>query len=69
LTDGQARMQRRVLNEEAPFECLSCGKPFTTLSMIRKMEEKLSGHRMFVGEGLDRLKLCEDCRVKSMFEG
>ena len=69
LTDGQARMQRRVLNEEAPFECLSCGKPFTTLSMIRKMEEKLSGHRMFVGEGLDRLKQCEDCRVKSMFEG
>jgi ferredoxin len=67
LTDSNARMERRVLNEEAPFECLDCKKPFTTLSMIRKMEEKLAGHRMFVGEGLRRLRLCEDCRIKTMF--
>jgi ferredoxin len=67
LTDSNVRMERRVLNEEAPFECLDCKKPFTTLSMIRKMEEKLAGHRMFAGEGLRRLKLCEDCRIKGMF--
>jgi hypothetical protein len=35
--------------------------------MIRKMEKKLAGHRMFAGDGLRRLKLCEDCRIKGMF--
>lgn len=68
LTDSNARMGRRVLNEEEPFKCLDCGKPFTTQSMISRMEEKLSGHRMFQGEGLRKLKLCEDCRVKEMFK-
>jgi hypothetical protein len=24
---------------------------------------------MFQGEALERLKMCEDCRVKAMFEG
>ena len=67
LTDSNARMERRVLNEEAPFECLDCSKPFTTLSMIRKMEKELAGHRMFAGDGLRRLKLCEDCRIKDIF--
>jgi len=68
LTDSNIRMERRVLNEEEPFKCLSCGKPFTTQSMIQKMEEKLAGHRMFEGDKMRRLKLCEDCRVKEMFE-
>jgi hypothetical protein len=36
--------------------------------MIDKMAEKLASHRMFQGDALDRLKMCEDCRVKSMFE-
>ena len=60
--------RRRILNEEEPFKCLGCGKPFTTQSMIEKMEEKLAGHRMFEGDGMRRLKLCEDCRVKDMFK-
>jgi ferredoxin len=68
LTDSNFRMERRVLNEEEPFKCLGCGKPFTTQSMIQKMEEKLAGHRMFEGDKMRRLKLCEDCRVKEMFE-
>jgi len=68
LTDSNIRMERRVLNEEEPFKCLGCGKPFTTQSMIQKMEEKLAGHRMFEGDKMRRLKLCEDCRVKEMFE-
>jgi len=68
LTDSNIRMARRVLNEEEPFKCLGCGKPFTTQSMIQKMEEKLAGHRMFEGDKMRRLKLCEDCRVKEMFE-
>ena len=68
LTDSNIRMERRVLNEEEPFKCLGCGKPFTTQSMIQKMEEKLAGHRMFEGGKMRLLKLCEDCRVKDMFK-
>jgi len=68
VTQSNRRMERRVLNEEEPFKCLGCNKPFTTQSMIQKMEEKLAGHRMFEGDGMRRLKLCEDCRVKEMFE-
>ena len=68
LTDSNIRMERRILNEEEPFKCLGCGKPFTTQSMIEKMEEKLAGHRMCEGDGMRRLKLCEDCRVKDMFK-
>ncbi len=68
VTESNRRMERRVLNEEEPFKCLGCNKPFTTQSMIQKMEEKLAGHRMFEGDGMRRLKLCEDCRVKEMFE-
>ncbi|HAF73945.1 MAG TPA: 4Fe-4S ferredoxin [Gammaproteobacteria bacterium] len=67
IAESNLRMERRVLNEEEPFKCLGCGKPFTTQSMIQKMEEKLAGHRMFEGDGMRRLKLCEDCRVKDMF--
>ena len=68
LADSNARMARRVLNEEEPFKCVECGKPFTTQSMVSRMEEKLSGHRMFSGDGIRRLRLCEDCRVKDMFK-
>ncbi|SVB11713.1 uncharacterized protein METZ01_LOCUS164567 [marine metagenome] len=67
LLDNARRMQHQTLNEEAPFCCIDCGKPFTTQSMITKMEEKLSGHRMFQGDALKTLQRCEDCRVKAMF--
>ena len=68
LLDDDARMRQRVLHEEVPFECVECGKAFTTVSMVEKMEQKLATHRMFQGEGLRRLRLCEDCRVKVMFD-
>ncbi len=67
LTDAEVRRRSRVLNEEEPFCCISCGKPFATRSMMEKMEEKLRGHRMFQGEALNRLRMCEDCRVKDLF--
>ncbi len=67
LLDSEHRMHHQTLNEEAPFCCIDCGKPFTTQSMISKMEEKLSGHRMFQGDALKTLHRCEDCRVKTMF--
>ena len=68
LVDSDSRLMKRTLNEEEPFGCIVCGKPFATKSMIDKMAETLASHRMFQGEALDRLKMCEDCRVKSMFD-
>ncbi len=59
----------RALKEEAPFRCIVCHKAFTTQSMITRMTEKLKGHWMFERpEALNRLQMCEDCRVKDLFE-
>jgi len=62
---------RRLIKEEEPFCCISCGKPFGTKSAIDKVMAKLSGkHWMFSGEeGEQRLRvlmMCEDCRVESV---
>ena len=67
LSREQAR-KVRVLHEEAIFNCISCDKPFATKKMIDTMTEKLKGHAMFQGEALERLKMCEDCRVKAMYK-
>lgn len=55
-----------VLNEAEPFECIGCGKPFATRRMIEGMLARLSGHSMFAGDGLRRLRMCADCRVVDM---
>lgn len=65
---GEKANDRVVIKEEEPFECISCGKAFASKSTIEKMIETLSGkHWMFEGAGADRLKMCEDCRVQSVF--
>ncbi len=63
------RMRSRTLNEDAPFHCRLCGKPFATNAMLNKMRDKLKGHWMFENnsEAMMRLEMCEDCRVKDMF--
>lgn len=69
LLDAQARNQPRILNEEEPFCCTSCGKPFATKSGISTILEKLSGHYMFTDDrATNRLKMCGDCRVKDMMD-
>ena len=69
LLDREQGRSVRVLNREAAFCCAECGKPFATLSVITKMKQKLTGHPMFSDErAFRRLELCEDCRVKDMFE-
>jgi len=52
-----------VLNETQPYACVRCSKPFGTLKGIEAMLGKLSGHSMFQGAALDRLKMCGDCRL------
>jgi ferredoxin len=69
LFDSQARQSSRVLNEDEPFHCISCGKAFATTRVIERMHEKLAGHWMFQKpEAARRLEMCEDCRVKDMLE-
>ncbi len=69
LLDRDKRMTRRVLNEEEPFHCVVCGKPFATMSVIERMQDKLRGHWMFQdADARRRLQMCQDCRVKDMFE-
>ncbi len=58
----------RVQKEEDPFHCIRCGKPYGTRATINQMTEKLKGHAMFAGDALNRLKMCDDCRVMVQFD-
>ncbi|MBL4711723.1 MAG: 4Fe-4S dicluster domain-containing protein, partial [Gammaproteobacteria bacterium] len=64
LTDPEKRRSKIVLHEEKPFNCVTCGKPFATQSIINNIMSKLSEHAMFQSDrSRQRLKMCEDCRV------
>ncbi|MFZ2989500.1 4Fe-4S binding protein, partial [Ideonella sp.] len=65
--EGKARKAPRVLNEAQPYACIRCAKPFGTLKAIEAMLGKLAGHSAFQGDALQRLKMCNDCRVIDMF--
>ena len=68
LFDREARRRPRTLNEDQPFHCVSCGKVFGTTAVVMRMQQRLASHSMFQAPGaLDRLRMCEDCRVKDMF--
>jgi len=67
LYNSQQRNQRRVLCEAEPFLCIRCGKAFATRQVIEKITGKMQHHPMFQGAALERLKMCEDCRVKALF--
>ena len=59
----------QTIKEEESFECVRCSKPFGTKSTIETMIKKLEGHSMFADEeALDRLKMCDNCRVVAMTE-
>ena len=61
------RSQPRRLHHSPPYACIRCQKPFGTLKAIETMLGRLSGHSMFQGAALERLKMCGDCRVIDMF--
>jgi ferredoxin len=67
LYDDRERSEPRLLHEEQPMCCISCGKPFATRSTLKAMLKKLEGHWMFQSEAeRRRLEMCETCRVKDM---
>ncbi len=68
LHDAQQRRALRLLKAEDAFCCIRCGKPFATKGVIERMMSKLRHHRMFQGEAIERIQMCEDCRVKDMFQ-
>lgn len=61
------RKEPVVLHEMQPYVCVRCHKPFGTLKAIEAMLGKLSGHSMFQGAALERLKMCADCRVIDIY--
>lgn len=59
-----------VVKEEEPFLCIRCEKPFGTKSSIEKIVAVLGEkHSMFQDNAaIDRIRMCEDCRVIVQFE-
>ncbi|NRB00131.1 MAG: 4Fe-4S binding protein [Rhodobacteraceae bacterium] len=59
----------RVLNEEDPFECIECGKPFGVKSTIERIVSKLEGnHWMYTSSDNSKLiQMCDDCRVNAQY--
>ncbi len=59
-----------VVNEQEPYNCISCGKPFGTRSSVERIAEKLAGkHSMFQSEEAQKLiRMCDDCRIKAQAE-
>ena len=66
---SDAALGQKVLNEEHPFECIGCGKPFGVKSTIEKITAKLAGkHSMFLEGGAGRLiQMCDDCRIQAQY--
>jgi ferredoxin len=64
------RAPRRLVKEEEPYHCISCGKPFGTRSTVERIVAKLEGkHWMFAGENarrIDVVRMCDNCRVEAV---
>jgi len=69
IFNREKRNQSRVLNQDTPFGCITCGKPFAPTSVIQKMSHQLKDHYMFkTTRALNRLKMCDDCRVADIVQ-
>ncbi len=66
---SDAALSSRVLNEEEPFPCIECGRPFGVRSTIEKIMDTLAGkHAMFADSSAGRLiQMCDDCRVRAQY--
>jgi ferredoxin len=66
-----ATLPARVLNEQEPFCCIRCGKPFGVKSTIERVVATLADkHWMYQGADrrLDGIKMCAECRVIAVTE-
>lgn len=65
----KAALAHRVLHEEEPFACISCGKEFGVRSTIERITEKLAGKNWMYSDS-DNVKLiqmCDDCRIRAQY--
>lgn len=58
-----------VLNEEEPFDCISCGTPFGVKSTIDRIITQLKDkHPMFTSsDNYKLIQMCDDCRVNAQY--
>jgi ferredoxin len=70
LNFADAARNTATLNEAEPFLCIRCGKPYGVQQTIERIAEQLAGkHAMFAGDAqIQRLMMCDDCRVIVQFE-
>ena len=64
-----ATAEKRVIKQEEPYLCISCGKPFGVKSSVERVIASLEGrHWMFKDskKRLDVIRMCADCRVNAM---
>lgn len=66
---SDAALEQRVLNEEEPYQCIECGKPFGVKSTVERIVSQLAGkHSMFAGSEASRLiRMCDDCRINAQY--
>ncbi|MFQ5775730.1 MAG: 4Fe-4S binding protein, partial [Kiloniellaceae bacterium] len=57
-------------NQQEPFLCIRCGKPFGVRGTVERIAEQLAGkHAMFAGhDQVERIMMCDDCRVIVQFD-
>ncbi len=70
LNFADAARQAILIKEEEPFACIRCGKPFGTKASVEKIIEKLGAKNWMYMESsaIDRIRMCDDCRVIVQFE-
>lgn len=70
LAFGPAAREPVILKEDEPASCVRCGKPFGTRSSVERIVGRLAGsHWMFRSPAeIERLRMCDDCRVISQLE-
>lgn len=66
---SDAALSQRVLKEEEPFACISCGSLFGVKSTIERVMDKLVGkHPMFAtSEQGQLIQMCDNCRVEAQY--
>ncbi len=66
--NADERRSARVLHQEPAAQCICCDKPFAPQSMVDMLINKLQDNPHFNSDhSLRRLSMCEDCRVKDIF--
>ncbi len=70
LNFGDSAKSPVMLNEQEPFNCIRCGKPFGVKTSIERVVEQLGGKHWMFGnsEQTERIKMCDDCRVIVQFQ-